>query len=157
MTWHIVCLAGESDKFSPKLKRGGESLIVPFDVPEHPDSLQTSVPEVLARHAITLPVAAHHFLHAAIAAYTADVRVPRKGSFDGWTRDITLHLVVRSTDGWTENSVNFGRLLSFLTGDLFSYLWSERFSQTWAWRSRWSCHTAFAPKVKCSANALISR
>lgn len=117
MTWHIVCLAGKADKFTPKLKQGDEVLVVPFDIPGHGDSLQTSVPEVLAKHAITLPPSAQDFLNAAIAAYTADVRVPRKGSFDDWTRDLALHLVVRSMDGWAEAAKSLERLLSFLTGD----------------------------------------
>jgi hypothetical protein len=117
MTWHIVCLAGVADKFVPKLKQGDQVLLVPFDIAGHGDSLQTSVPEVLAKHAITLPPSAQDFLNAAIAAYTADVRVPRKGSFDDWTRDLALHLVVRNMDGWAEAAKSLERLLSFLTGD----------------------------------------
>jgi 7-cyano-7-deazaguanine synthase in queuosine biosynthesis len=117
MTWHIVCLAGESDKFTPKLKEGDGTLVVPFDVPGHVDSIQTSVPEVLARHGLKPPPTASDFLNAAVGAYTADVRVPRKGAYDGWTRDFVLHLPVRSHQGWGDGRRTLERLLSFLTGD----------------------------------------
>jgi hypothetical protein len=110
-------LAGEGDKFTPRVKDGDRVLLAPFEIPDHADSLQTSVPDVLARHELTLPPPAHDFLNMAVAAYTADVRVPRKGAFDGWTRDIKLHLAVREPDGWAEGAGTLQRLLSFLTGD----------------------------------------
>lgn len=116
MSWHIICLAGPDDQFAPDLTPADETLVVPFDVPGHPYSLRTTVPDVLAEHSITPSDAAYDLLNAAIAAYTADVRVPRRIAFDGWTRDLVLHLPVRSA-GWSEGSEVLTKLLRFLTGD----------------------------------------
>ena len=117
MTWHIVTLAGAEDTYTPTVKPGDQQLVVPFNVPGHPDSLQSSVHEVLAEHDLSPIVAAHDLLNAAMAAYTADVRVPREDAFDGWTRDLELHLAVQNENGWTEGARILERALSFLTGD----------------------------------------
>lgn len=117
MTWHIVGLAGAHDKYKPSLQAGDDTLVVPFDIPGHPDSVQNHVRDVLAKHELVLSEAAHDFLNAAMAAYTADVRVPRKKAFDTWTRDIILHLPVSTPSAWAEGAETLKRLLSFLTGD----------------------------------------
>lgn len=116
MRWHVVCHAGPEDQFSPKTAPGDETLVVPLDAPGHPYSLKTTIPEVLAKHGIEPSTAARDLLNAAVAAYTADVRVPRKRTFDGWTRDLVLHLPVRGA-GWSGGGAVLTRLLSFLTGD----------------------------------------
>jgi 7-cyano-7-deazaguanine synthase in queuosine biosynthesis len=117
MTWNVVTLAGQSDKFKFKVRGQDESLIVPFDIPDHPDIVQSSVIDVLAKHSLLLQPAAHDLLNAAVAAYTADVRVPRKGAYENWTRDIRLFLPVRELPLWLQAAPTFERLLSFLTGD----------------------------------------
>jgi 7-cyano-7-deazaguanine synthase in queuosine biosynthesis len=117
MTWHVVSLAGGSDKFKPKLKSGDELLTVPFEIPGHQDTVQSSVIEVLANHSAALSPPAHDLLNAAVAAYTADVRIPRGGAFENWTRDIQLYLSVRQLGPWSKAAPTFERLLSFLTGD----------------------------------------
>ncbi len=116
MSWNVVCLAGPEDRFSPETAPGDETLVVPLDAPGHPYSLKTTVPDVLAKHGIEPSTAARDLLNAAVAAYTADVRVPRKPTFDGWTRDLVLHLPVRGT-GWSGGAEVLRRLLTFLTGD----------------------------------------
>ncbi len=116
MTWNVVCLAGPADRFSPETATGDETLIVPLDAPGHPYSLKTTVPDVLVKHGIEPSTAARDLLNAAVAAYTADVRVPRKPTFDGWTRDLVLHLPVRG-NGWSHGTEVLRRLLTFLTGD----------------------------------------
>ena len=116
MSWHVVCLAGPDDRFFPDLSPTDETLVVPLDTPGHPYSLRTTVPDVLAKHGLVPSTAAHDLLNAAIAAYAADVRIPRRDTFDGWTRDLVLHLPVRGT-GWSEGAEVLTKLLSFLTGD----------------------------------------
>jgi hypothetical protein len=116
VSWHIVCLAGPEDRFDPKAAPGDETLVVPLDAPGHPYSLKTTAPDVLARHSIEPSTAAYDLLNAAVAAYTADVRVPRKAAFDGWTRDLVLHFPVRGA-GWSGGAAVLTKLLSFLTGD----------------------------------------
>ena len=67
---------------------------MPFDVPSNAYRVQTSVPQVLAPHRLALSSVADNLLRAASAAYAADVRIARGDTFDGWTRDITLHLAI---------------------------------------------------------------
>lgn len=116
MTWHIVCLAGPNDHFAPRTAMGDAVLTVPFDVPGHPDTLQSSVSDVLATAGLTPPDAAHDLLRAAIGAYTGDVRIDRNNTFDRWTRDLILHLPVQSPR-WAGGAPHLERLLAFLTGD----------------------------------------
>ena len=53
MTSHIVCLTGLTDRYAPVIEPGDTILTVPFDVPDHPDAIQTSVPDVFATHGLT--------------------------------------------------------------------------------------------------------
>src|SRR5437764_676073 len=117
MTWHIVTLAGPEDNFTPVLKTGDRQLVVPFNVPGHPDSLQTRVQDVLAEYDLSPTLSARDLLNAAMAAYTADVRVARDEAFDGWTRDFALYLAVQNENGWGEGATTLEKALSFLTGD----------------------------------------
>ncbi len=122
MTWHVVAMAGRYDRYSPTVAPGDCMLPVPFDVPGNARRVQTSVPQVLARHRLALSPAADDLLRAATAAYAADVRVPRAGTFDGWTRDLTLHLPVGDLAAWETGAPLLGRLLAFLTGDRWRVL-----------------------------------
>jgi len=117
MTWHVVSLAGTSDKFTPRLRKGDDALIVPFEIPGHGETIQSSVSDTLSNHSLSLSPNPHDLLNAAIAAYTADVRIPRSGAFENWTRDIRLYLSVRDVSPWSEASKTLEDLLSFLTGD----------------------------------------
>jgi hypothetical protein len=117
MTWHVVALAGAQDTFAPTLKDGDETLFVPFNVPGHVDTFASNVATVFMKNTIAPSPAADDLLNAAIAAYTADVRIPRKDAFDSWTRDIALHLFARTEADWEEIASVYARLLSYLTGD----------------------------------------
>jgi hypothetical protein len=117
MTWHIVTLAGPEDNYTPALKTDYQKLVVPFNVPGHPDSLQTRVQDVVAEYDLSPSLSAQDLLNAAMAAYTADVRVAREESFDGWTRDFELHLAVQDLGGWGKGATTLEMALSFLTGD----------------------------------------
>lgn len=117
MTWHIITLAGPEDNYTPALKSYDRQLVVPLNVAGHPDSLQSSVPDVLAEYDLSPTLPAQDLMNAAMAAYTADVRVAREEAFDGWTRDFELHLAVQDEHGWGEGARTLERTLSFLTGD----------------------------------------
>lgn len=53
----------------------------------------------------------------ASSIYVIDKIIPRKSSFDNWTRDISLYFPVHDIDLWQKNSQIIIDLLSFLTGD----------------------------------------
>lgn len=53
----------------------------------------------------------------ASSIYVIDKTIPRKSSFDNWTRDIRLYFPVHEIDLWQKNSEILVDLLSFLTGD----------------------------------------
>jgi hypothetical protein len=117
MSWHIVCLAGPADCYTPEISAEDEVLRVPFDRPADPDALQSSVSAILATYGLTpLPLAAD-LLRAASAAYTGDIRISRQTAYDGWTRDLVLHIFVQDPSGWANASARLEQLLAFLTGD----------------------------------------
>lgn len=117
MTWHVVGHAGPRDPFLLDLNPPDQMVEVPFDDPGHPHSLKSTISKLLADYGLRPSVAAEDFLWAAIAAYVADVRIPRDTAFDGWTRDIVLYVPMREPERWTEMHATFEQLLSFLTGD----------------------------------------
>lgn len=117
MTWHVICLAGPTDAFTLAVPVDDPIIFVPIGVPGHEDNVKSSVPDVLAKYGLTPPPGAWDLLNAAIAAYTADVRIPRDTAYDNWTRDIILYLPVEHTEGWQEGSKVFEDALAFLTGD----------------------------------------
>jgi 7-cyano-7-deazaguanine synthase in queuosine biosynthesis len=91
--------------------------VVAFEEPGSPHHVGSKLKELLLREHIALSPAAEDCLAAAVLAYTADVRISRTDGFDGWTRDIHLHLAVRDLDRWASVAGTFVRMLSFLTGD----------------------------------------
>lgn len=117
MTWHVVCRAGPDDQFALQLVSGDHLVEVPFDNPDHPHAFQSTIPKLLADYHLQPSAAAMDLLRAAIGAYVADVRVPRKTAFDRWTRDICLHVPVQAIDDWEGGAATLEQLLSFLTGD----------------------------------------
>src|SRR5579871_3641368 len=120
MAWHIVCIAGPGDRFAPVVPKDEPVLRVPFNVPGDADSIESSVPEMLAECGLTPATPAVDLLNATMAAYTADVRVPRQSGYDGWTRDIVLYLAVAEITGWAKGTRLLEEILSFLTGDHWS-------------------------------------
>lgn len=117
MTHHIVCLVSANDTFTPQIKNEDQLILVPFYIAGHPDSIQNSVSGVLAEYNCKPSLNVYDLLHAAVSAYTADVRVSRKSAFDGWTRDFALYLAVQNLTGWEEGAKILEKILSFLTGD----------------------------------------
>lgn len=126
MTYHVVCLAGAEDDYSPSINENDQVLKVPFNIPGHPDSFQTDIYDIFAEYGLMPSPAAHDLLEAIIASYTADVRTSRAKTFDGWTRDIALHLAVGDPESWTKGAKNLEAALSFLTGDHWRVLVREK-------------------------------
>lgn len=60
---------------------------------------------------------AQELYRLALLAYTADTRVPRRLAFDGWQRDLVLHVPVADPKAWLMPGACVVELLSFLTGD----------------------------------------
>lgn len=118
MTYHVVCLAGAEDSYVPQIGENDHILHVPFSIPGHAFSFQTNIYDLFAEYGINPSPIVHDLLNAVIAAYTADVRIPRNTSFDGWTRDIVLHLAVSDKELWeSDPTSSLKTALSFLTGD----------------------------------------
>lgn len=113
---HIVALAGPKDDI-PRTFTDAETILVPFDVPGDPNRIEDSTADVLAAHALQPPPLAGDLLRLAIAAYVADMRVSRAAAFDGWTRDLVLHLFVSDVERWNDLRGTVTTLLMFLTGD----------------------------------------
>lgn len=116
MAWQIVCLAGPSDTFIPPSDPGDHILRIPFDAPGDPDAPQERLERVFDAAGVRLGRAATDLLRAAIGAYAGDVRAPRQGGYDAWSRDLVLHLPVADRR-WDHAGPIFERLLRFLTGD----------------------------------------
>jgi 7-cyano-7-deazaguanine synthase in queuosine biosynthesis len=125
MTYHIVCLTGSKDEYTPNLKKDDKVLVVPFNIPGHPDSFQTNIYDIFAQYGLSLSQIAHDLLNAVIAAYTADVRIAREDTFDGWTRSLILHLAVTEPDVWKQAIGDLEKALSFLTGDYWQVVIRE--------------------------------
>jgi hypothetical protein len=117
MTWHVIAVAGIGDKYKVKLRKGDEDLIVPFSIPGHLDSIESSLPFSFSDYSFSPSVEAEDLLNFAITAYAADVRISRDTAFDGWTRDICLHIPVHNVEKWLPVVNLMQELLSFLTGD----------------------------------------
>jgi hypothetical protein len=122
MTYHVVCLAGADDDYIPHANENDQILLVPFNIPGHTDSFQTNIYDIFANYGLNPSAIAHDLLNTIITAYTADVRISRADTFDGWTRDIVLHLAVSEPELWTQAASSLKRALSFLTGDHWNVL-----------------------------------
>lgn len=117
MKWHVVHRAGPHDTYCPPLSGADATLEIATESPGHPGVIGSDLKRVLTQRKIVLSVAAEDCLTAAMVAYAADARVLRSSGFDGWTRDLHLHLAVRHPDRWATVADPFVRMLSFLTGD----------------------------------------
>ena len=65
------------------------------------------------------------FVLFCFAVYAADVAVLRKGSADGWTRQIELEVTLNDPTPWEENRHIVENMLRVLTGDFWTLQFSE--------------------------------
>lgn len=120
MSWQVVVIAGPDDKFLENFANYDQVLQVPFGIPDHDETVRSTVYSVLHNHKMTCEGAVEEFLQFAIAAYTADTRISRNDAFDSWTRQIDLWFPVNDAKKWLEAKVHLEQALQFLTGDRWS-------------------------------------
>jgi len=117
MTWHILCLDNETERYNFQTTDTRFVLPVPLNHPTHPNVISNNIKETLSSCGLSPSDEATDLLNAAISVYTADTRVIRSSAYDNWTRDFVLHLPVRNPELW-ENAVPILKdMLTFLTGD----------------------------------------
>ena len=125
---HVVLRIGRADKYTPEgapsdtlfltLQVGGHQ--PEFKVTEkHLWSSESSACEVgLYDLELTPPQTALDLYRISVAAYCADLRLPRRRvGYDDWTRQIILHVPVADARLWSSQVQTLRSLLSFLSGD----------------------------------------
>ena len=117
MKFHVICRVGPDDEFTPDISRDDRPLFVPVQHTGNPGRVGEAVSASLAEADLNPPDAAIDLLHAAFAAYSADLLVPRNASTDRWTRELRLHLPVVQLRRWQRARATLAKLLTFLTGD----------------------------------------
>lgn len=65
-------------------------------------------------------------LYISLMVYYADRRVVRKEEDDAWTRNMRLYIPVLELEKWNENKELLGKMLSFLSGDIWSFEFRKR-------------------------------
>ena len=117
LPWHVVTRHAVPDDYAAPNAGEEPQLDVPLRLAGHPERIQMDADKVLSDYGLYPSPAALDLLDAAVTAYAADLRVPRRQTYDGWTRIITLHLSVRELEKWERAAPIFQRMLRFLTGD----------------------------------------
>lgn len=118
MTWHVLTRVGLDDAYDPPLGnseprihvafgRSGDRWLLPNNVLSHIAECSGTVPSAIATDLV----------HLAIAAYAADLRIPRRFGAERWQRQIVLHMPVQDLALWSKHAGHVERTLSFLTGD----------------------------------------
>lgn len=123
MNWSVICQVGEDDNFSVAEK---PRLIVAMGKPGSPYAVGSNVVKTIYDGGFELQDIDFDLLHLATAVYTADVRIERRFSADGWTRKMSLHLPVAEPRRWKGALPTITDMLSFLTGDRWSILLRKR-------------------------------
>lgn len=78
---------------------------------------QSRLWEGLARQRLQPPQVAIDLYRICAAAYCADLRIARGSGYDGWTRNIVLHVPVADLQAWAPHVETLAELLRFLSGD----------------------------------------
>lgn len=118
MKWHVVVKYGALDAFQPPIPVGDGRIWAAFDNPTDPSSVKNDV--VRKMHSVAgldLSEFTLDLVQMAMSCYTADLRIPRRFSADGWSRDITMYLPVYDVARWTPAVASLVKMLCFLTGD----------------------------------------
>jgi len=114
VNWNVICQVGAGDNFAPDVS---PRLIVAMGKPGSPYAVGSNVIKELYDRGYELRDIDIDLLHLATTVYTADVRIQRRLSADGWTRNLTLHLPVAEPGRWEGALPVITDMLSFLTGD----------------------------------------
>ncbi|MEO1630047.1 MAG: Qat anti-phage system QueC-like protein QatC [Bacteroidota bacterium] len=117
MKWIVTCRAGRGDTYAPTLVGGDRLLSVPVDVPGDSRAVRSTFWRRLDEQGLDVPQVAVDLYRAAAAVFAADLRIPRSTGYDGWTRNLALHLPVSNLALWEGVDAPFTELLRFLSGD----------------------------------------
>jgi hypothetical protein len=127
-TYHVALRVGPEDRF--RLAAGAGERLVTLAMDGAPASRATAMKNrvwgILGHHALVPVAAAVDFYRIAAAVYATDLRVARAAAFDGWSRDIILHVPVTDITAWRAASAPLHRLLAFLTGDRWTVEFREQ-------------------------------
>lgn len=120
--YDIVTVTGATPPVLP-VKPDRATMHVGFGVPAGPQAwyARERVFDVLARSGLVPSQAATDFYRLAATVFSADLRIPRASGFDGWTRELTLHVPVAEPDRWNAARADLQALLEFLTGDRWDF------------------------------------
>jgi len=80
----------------------------------------SSIPTEVRRAGLVVDSVSWDFLSIALAVIAADHGCLRKGSADGWTRQIELSVAVQSPMTWRPHAAALEKALCFLTGDVWT-------------------------------------
>ncbi|MCZ7581790.1 MAG: hypothetical protein M5U21_13405 [Fimbriimonadaceae bacterium] len=80
----------------------------------------SSIPIEVRRSGFVIDSMSWDFLSIALAVIAADQGCRRRGSPDGWTRQIDLSVSVQSPRTWRPHADALAKALGFLTGDLWT-------------------------------------
>jgi len=97
-----------------------EQNLVVFDLfdKNNKSNVKTDVEQLWRRFGFqSLSNISEDLLIIAISVFCADKRIPRKDTFDNWTRNITLHLPVLEVEKWINVKAKLEETLGFLSGD----------------------------------------
>lgn len=123
MKWHVFTTVGPKDRFvRPPIDRGDKILQIAIDHAGNPREISTHIWKVIDSHGLSVSRLGVDLSRIAMAAYTADTRIPRATAFDGWSRDIVLHVPVSDPQKWLQCKETIENLLGFLSGDHWVFI-----------------------------------
>lgn len=118
MKYYVTVRAGNADNFTKgSLLSGEREIIVPLDQTTSKQLIRNNLWQILDSARLSPSDRCVDLLRAAIAVYSADLRIERRNAFDGWTREIILNLPVSDLSLWSAARTKLQALLRFLTGD----------------------------------------
>ncbi len=125
MKWHIITVSGNKDKFVKNKKIFKNHLVIPFESDKNSESIKSSLPYLFENYSLSPSPIAYDFLRLAVSVYSADIRIPRDGAYDQWTRDMHLFMPVSNVQLWQGLKKDVEEMLAFLTGDHWELYFRE--------------------------------
>ncbi|HEX7362453.1 MAG TPA: Qat anti-phage system QueC-like protein QatC [Bryobacteraceae bacterium] len=129
MPWHVIAQIGP-DEYLPDLATEEPRFVASIDKPGSRYSITQQLLSQVLEKGLIPSETAMDLVHLAVIVYTADLRIWRGYSEDGWAREITLHVPVSQPGMWNEASPVLSELLSFLTGDHWTVLFRPKVPNT---------------------------
>ncbi len=120
MPYHVLCHVGPADSFTPSLQDGEAVYRVTFQIPDSRDAVRSNIAEEMQRRGLAPSPVILDLLRLAMTVYAADTGIPRSSGYDGWTRDLAIHLPVSDAPLWSTAIPGVAAMLEFLTGDHWS-------------------------------------